>query len=123
MDKERRFGKRWPLDSPAKIRLKYKNSNKNYECHINNLSLRGLQVFLKKPFPGPKILKITLFLPENITVDVRVQIISYKKVEGGGYLYNLAIIGVKEDGRDLINRLINKKFFAEMRKDWWKDTK
>ncbi len=123
MDNERRLGKRWPLNSAAKIRLKYKNSVKNYECNINNLSLRGLQVLLKKPLPAVEILKITLFLPENITVEAKVQVLTQKTVEAGGYLYSLSILGVKDNGKELIGQLINKKFYSQMGKDWWRDTK
>lgn len=123
MNNERRFGQRWPLNSPAKIRLKYKNSIKNYDSNINNLSLKGLQVFLKKRLPEPEILKITIFLPENITVEARVKVLSCKAVEGGGYLYNLVILGLKNNAAELINQLINKKFRSELKKNWWKDTK
>lgn len=121
MDNERRVGKRWPLNAPAKIRLKYKNSVKNYECNINNLSLGGLQVLLKKRLPEPEILKTTLYLPENITIEARVRVLSCKIVEGGGYLYSLAIIGIKDNGKELISQLIHKKFSSQLNKEWWKD--
>lgn len=123
MNNERRLGQRWPINCPAKIRLIYKNSVKNYECNINNLSLKGLQVLLKKSLPGTEILKITLFLPENITVEARVEVLSCKAVEGGGYLYSLAIVGLKDNGKELISQLIDKKHHSELVKNWWKDTK
>jgi hypothetical protein len=123
MSDERRFGQRWPINCPAKIRLKYKNSTKNYEAHINNLSLKGLQIFLKKLLPEPEILKTTIFLPENLTVEARVKVLSCKAVEGGGHLYNLAILGLKNNGRELISQLIDKKHQPDLVKSWWKETK
>jgi hypothetical protein len=119
MDTERRLGQRWPLDCPAKISLKYNNKVKNFECQLKNLSLKGLQAFLKKKLPGPEVLKVKLFLPEDTTLELRVKVISFKAVDGGGYLYNLAIIGAKEEGRELIYQFVHRKFYPDMVKKWW----
>jgi hypothetical protein len=70
-----------------------------------------------------EILKITLFLPENITVEAKVQVLTQKAVEAGGYLYSLSFLGVKDNGKELIGQLIHKKYYSQMSKDWWKDTK
>ena len=120
MSDERRFGQRWPINCPAKIRVKYKNSTKNYDCNINNLSLKGLQIFLKKRLPEPEILKTSISLPEDLTVEARVKVLSCKSVEGGGYLYSLEILGLKDNARELISSLIDKKHKSDMIKSWWK---
>jgi hypothetical protein len=46
-------------------------------------------------------------------------VISFKAVDGGGYLYNLAIIGAKEEGRELIYQFVHRKFYPDMVKKWW----
>ncbi len=122
MDKEQRGLKRWEINSPARIRLRYKNSVKNFECVIKNLNFKGFHALLKKELPGLEILKLTVILPNNDSFTAKAKII-WKKILPDGILYGFNLVAMKDSQRNLIYQLINKNYYPDLVKLWWKDIK
>jgi len=122
MDKEQRGLRRWDINSPARIRLRYKNSVKNFECTIKNINFKGFDLFLKKELPELEILKLTVILPNDDSFTAKAKVI-WKQVLPDGILYGFNIVAMKDSQRNLIYQLINKNYYPDLVKLWWKDIK
>jgi len=122
MGKEQRDLKRWDINFPARIRLRYKNSVKNFECIIKNINFKGFHAFLKKELPELEILKLTVTLPNNDSFSAKAKVI-WKKVLPDGILYGFNIVAMKDSQRSLIYQFINKNYYSDLVKLWWKDIK
>lgn len=122
MDKELRSLKRWELNCPARIRLRYNNSPKSFECIIKNLNFKGLQAILKKELPKLETPKLTVVFPNEITFTAKVKVI-WKKILPESVLYGFSIVEMKDSEKNTIYQLINSNHFLELVKLWWKDVK
>ena len=122
MGKEQRDLKRWDINFPARIRLRYKNSVKNFECIIKNINFKGFHAFLKKELPELEILKLTVTLPNNDSFSAKAKVI-WRKVLPDGILYGFNIVAMKDSQRSLIYQFINKNYYSDLVKLWWKDIK
>ncbi|MFH0827358.1 MAG: PilZ domain-containing protein [Candidatus Omnitrophota bacterium] len=122
MEGEKRDLKRWNTDWPARIRINYKNSIKNFDCFIKNINFKGLQVYLKNDLPDLKVLKCTIILPSSDTFSVKTQVAWKQVCEDGFRLYGLDFVGAKDSDKERIYQIINKNCYPELVKTWWQDT-
>ena len=120
-DKEQRSVIRWEINSPARVRLNYKNSIKNFECVLKDLNLKGFGAIFKKELPPLEVMKLTVTLPngENFTGKMKV---AWKTILPESVLYGFNIISMKDGDKNLIFRLINKSHSKDLVKLWWDGT-
>lgn len=121
-DKERRAVKRWDINCPARIRLRYKNSVKNFECVVGNLDFKGFRARLKKELPPLEALKLTVIFPNSGNFTAKCEV-AWKQVLPDGILYGFNIIAMKDSERNLLYQLINSSHFPDLVKLWWKDVR
>jgi len=123
MEKERRSLLRWPVNWPARIQIKYKNSNKNFNCCIKNINFKGVQLILEKKLHNIDILKLTINISNSIAVPMKIEVVTHEVLEDGLNLYSFQIIRMKDSDKELIYQLIKKNFFEDLFKLWWKNVK
>jgi len=120
VDKERRGILRWEINSPAKIRMNYKNSIKNFVCLLKNLNLKGFSVSLNKELPALEILKLTIVFPDNESFTAKVKVI-WKTVLPESVLYGFSIVSMKDADKNFVYKLISKNHSQDLVKLWWQD--
>jgi hypothetical protein len=123
MAKERRSLLRFPVNWPARIRIKYNDSNKSFNCCIKNINFKGIQLILEKKLPSLELLKFTIALPNGVTLPMKVKLTTHEIMEGRFNLYSFQIIQMKDSDKELVYHLISKDYFAELLKLWWKDVR
>jgi hypothetical protein len=123
MGEEKRNLVRWKVNWPAKLRFKYNNSIKNYECIVNDINFKGFQATLKKKLPEGKTLKFAIVLKDGAWLKVKAEIESQSALADGTSVYNFLFINIPDEDKERFYQLINKNYFPELRKLWWKDVK
>ena len=111
------------MDWPVRIRLKFKNSIKNYQGKIKDINLKGFQCELKKGLPENKQLRITLFMENSIPLEMKTVIKSQSILPDGTNIYNLNIIWMKDRAKEALFQSIREAHFPELKNAWWQDAR
>lgn len=119
MSRERRGLLRWPVNWPARIRIRYNNTKKSLNCCVKNINFKGVQLILERKLPDIEILQFTLALPGEILLPMKVKLTTHEMLEGRFNLYSFQIVQMKDSDKELLYQLISRNFFSDLLKIWW----
>lgn len=102
--KERRKLCRWQINKRASLKLR-QAANELY-CQIKDINCIGTQVVLNTKLPADTLLKLSLRLCENYTIEAKVWVAWHKVVNGCNH-YGLYFNEIKDADKIKINKFIS----------------
>jgi hypothetical protein len=115
MEVRRRFA-RWKINVSAKMKLA--GAEKFVNCHIEDISMRGVKISLPLKLPDDKFVKLTLALSDTFMLNIEAWV-GWHKSANGVNTYGLYFTRIAESDKEKIFRYFNANKRDGLEKAWW----
>lgn len=108
---------RWVTNKQAKIKLE--GAVAFIDCQLPNINFKGLQISLKPKLIKDTVVKFSLVLSEDFTLEIEAWVTWHRTIDGNN-IYGLYFTKIKDIDKEKIYKFVYKSSPQEISKQWWK---
>lgn len=115
---ERRRATRWGTNKQAKIKLA--GAEHFIEAYLLDINFKGLQISLRPKLPRDTVIKFTLVLAKEFTLEVEAWLAWHRAINSHN-IYGLYFTRLSDSDKEKIYKFVFKHSRHAVHKQWWKD--
>ncbi len=116
MTNERRVLNRWEINQSAQ--LTFENGVKPIPCIVEDISLSGMRVSIKRDLFNEVFSDFKLFLDQGMEFELGAQVV-WRQEQFERNIYGLEFSRINQEGKNRLKQYISRDFHDLIVKHWW----